>query len=113
MLASTLIEKVHLDTRSDIRYNLTWAYGPFIQEVPRRLGQNAALDAAATSLALCHVRYATGRRDATPEELKAYINALGVLRTCLDNTTVARDPNTLCAVMLLLFTQVGISCAHS
>ena len=106
MLTMTLIDKVHLTTDSDLRYNLTWAFGNFIQDVPRRLGKNAALDAAATSLALSHVRYSTGRRDAAPEEIKAYINALKVLRGCLDDAEVARDANTLCAVMLLLFTQV-------
>ena len=108
ILAMTLIDKVHLTKDSDLRYNLTWAFGNFIQEVPRRLGKNAALDAAATSLALSHVRYSTGRRDAAPEELKAYINALKVLRNCLDDPEVARDVNTLCAVMLLLFAQVDI-----
>jgi hypothetical protein len=108
VLAMTLIDKVHLTKDSDLRYNLTWAFGGFIQDVPRRLGKNAALDAAATSLALSHVRYSTGRRDAAPEELKAYINALKVLRTCLDDPVVARDANTLCAVMLLLFCQVRI-----
>lgn len=105
----TLVDRVHLDKRSDLRYNLTWAYGGFIQQVPRRLGQNAALDAAATSLALSHVRFSSGRRDAAPEELKAYVNALGVLRHCLDSPTVARDPNTLCAVVIMLFVQVNIS----
>ena len=108
VLAMTLIDKVHLTKDSDLRYNLTWAYGGFIQDVPRRLGKNAALDAAATSLALSHVRYSTGRRDVAPEELKAYINALKVLRNCLNDPVVARDANTLCAVMLLLFSQVKI-----
>ena len=103
----TLIDKVHLGMDSDLRYNLTWAFGTFIQEVPRRLGENAALDAAATSLALSHVRYSTGRRDPAPEEIKAHINALSVLRKCLDDPVVARDANTLCAVMLLLFCQVS------
>lgn len=102
----TLIDKVHLGMDSDLRYNLTWAFGTFIQEVPRRLGENAALDAAATSLALSHVRYSTGRRDPAPEEIKAHINALSVLRKCLNDPVVARDANTLCAVMLLLFAQV-------
>jgi hypothetical protein len=109
ILTMTLIDKVHLTTDSDLRYNLTWAFGNFIQDVPRRLGKNAALDAAATSLALSHVRYSTGRRDAAPEEIKAYINALKVLRNCLDDSEVARDANTLCAVMLLLFAQVSSS----
>jgi hypothetical protein len=103
----TLIDKVHLTKDSDLRYNLTWAFGSFIQDVPRRLGKNAALDAAAISLALTHVRYSTGRKDAAPEELKAYINALAVLRDSLNNPAVARDANTLCAVMLLLFCQVS------
>lgn len=106
ILTMTLIDKVHLTKDSDLRYNLTWAFGTFIQDVPRRLGKNAALDAAATSLALSHVRYSTGREDAAPEELKAYVNALSVLRRCLDDPVVARDANTLCAVMLLLFSQV-------
>ena len=104
----TLIDKVHINKDSDLRYNLTWAFGNFLQEVPRRLGKNAALDAAATSLALSHDRYSTVRRDAVPEEIKAYINALTVLRNCLDDPEVARDANTLCAVMLLLFAQVFI-----
>jgi hypothetical protein len=107
VLTMTLIDKVHLTKDSDLRYNLTWAFGNFIQDVPRRLGKNAALDAAATSLALSHVRFSTGRKDAAPEELTAYINALSVLRNCLNDPNVARDANTLCAVMLLLFCQVS------
>lgn len=106
VLASTLIDKAHLTINSDLRYNLTWAYGSFIQEVPRRLGSNAALDAAATSLALSHVRYSLGRRDVTPTEITAYVDALSVLRKCLDNPVIARDTNTLCAIMLLLMVQV-------
>jgi hypothetical protein len=107
VLTMTLIDKVHLTKDSDLRYNLTWAFGDFIQDVPRRLGKNAALDAAATSLALSHVRFSNGRKDAAPEELTAYINALSVLRNCLNDSNVARDANTLCAVMLLLFCQVS------
>jgi hypothetical protein len=102
-----LIDKVHLTKDSDLRYNLTWAFGNFIQDVPRRLGKNEALDAAATSLALTHVRFSTGRKETTPEEFKAYINALSVLRNCLNDAVVARDANTLCAIMLLLFCQVS------
>lgn len=109
VLIMTLIDKVHLTKDSDLRYNLTWAFGTFIQDVPRRLGKNAALDAAATSLALSHVRFSTGRKDAAPEELKAYINALSILRNCLSDPVVARDANTLCAVMLLLFSQVSFA----
>jgi hypothetical protein len=107
VLTMALIDKVHLTKDSDLRYNLTWAFGNFIQDVPRRLGKNAALDAAATSLALTHVRFSTGRKDAVPEELKAYINSLSVLRDCLNDPVIARDANTLCAVMLLLFCQVS------
>jgi hypothetical protein len=111
VLTMTLIDKVNLTTESDLRYNLTWAFGGFLQDIPRRLGNNAALDAAATCLVLSHVRFSTGRRDPVPEEIKVYINALSVLRTCLDDPMVARDANTLCAVMLLLFAQVR--CQHS
>lgn len=107
VLTSTLIDKAHLTINSDLRYNLTWAYGTFIQQVPRRLGSNAALDAAATSLALSHVRYSLGRRDVTPAEITAYGHALSVLRGCLDDKMVARESNTLCAIMLLLVVQVS------
>ena len=46
LLLQALVGK--LRASDDLRYHISWAYGPFLNEVPRRIGTNVALDAAVT-----------------------------------------------------------------
>ncbi|KAK5064815.1 hypothetical protein LTR84_000649 [Exophiala bonariae] len=111
IFVGSVIDRVHITSQSDLRYNLTWAFGGYLLEVPRRLGANAALDAAADALVTCHLRFNSGVRETSREELIKYTYALGQLRVILDDPTIAASSNTLCAVMLLTLCQyfIGLS----
>jgi len=104
-LVDAFTERLHLF--SDLRYSLTWAYGGFLADVPRRLGQNEALDAAASALLTSHLRFLTPMDKVTSQALSQYSHTLNALRTCLDDPIEACTANTLCAVMILLICQVS------
>lgn len=108
LLASAFVRRIHFDVRSDIRYHPTWAFGIFLCEVPRRLGLNAALDAAAVSLLISHQRFALGGKELACRELSAYSHALDTLRVCLDDAALATTAETLTAVMILMLCQVSL-----
>ncbi|RDW80927.1 hypothetical protein BP5796_05625 [Coleophoma crateriformis] len=103
-LTSALIGK--LDASDDIRYHLCWTYGDYLGDIPKRLGTNEALDTAVAALISAHS--CLGPRPgkfATPESIQKYGHALMALRILLDNPVRAREPETLCAVMLLMICQ--------
>ncbi|KFY08359.1 hypothetical protein V492_06301 [Pseudogymnoascus sp. VKM F-4246] len=93
-----------------VRFNLTYWYGEFLQDIPKRLGRNKALDTAVMALTASHSSFCLRQR-ATPETLMKYSVALRTLRFYLDDTAKACSSETLCAVMLLLICQgfLGIS----
>lgn len=84
---------------SDIRYDMTWTFGPFLREVPRRLGANAALDAAVGTLISACADVAHGQR--SYETVARYGRALKALRACLADEVVAQSSNTLCAIYVI------------
>ena len=88
----------------DIRYDLS-VYGPFLKDIPRRLGSSAALDASVnaltTGLSFVHSR----RR--SPEVYESYVQALKALRICLNDPEEVGSANTLCAVYLVMVCQVS------
>ncbi|KAI4678677.1 uncharacterized protein J4E84_008495 [Alternaria hordeiaustralica] len=76
-------------------------FGRFIQEVPARIGHNAALDAAVTVLVNVHtslVYKKTADEIVSPE---LYIRAIKTLQGCLESQQLGMSPNTLCASILL------------
>ncbi|RAR07581.1 dna-(apurinic or apyrimidinic site) lyase [Stemphylium lycopersici] len=76
-------------------------FGGFIQEVPARIGHNAALDAAVTVLVnvhTCLVYKKTANEIVSPE---LYIRAIKMLQTCLEHPKLGLSPETLCASVLL------------
>ena len=105
LLSNALIAK--LQAKDDIRYHLTWAYGSFLEGIPKRIGTNEALDTAVDALVYAHSQYGTTTRGAAndPESLTKYTHAVTTLRLCLDDPVKARETNTLAAVMLLLICQ--------
>ena len=102
LLASALIKAIHRST--DFRYNLWWSFGMFLEDVPRRLGTNEALDRAIDAVTCAHVGFCVGRVG-TVEALTKYSQALRTLRVYLDDRVHAQSSNTLCAVMVLLICQ--------
>lgn len=90
-----------------LRYNLVWTYGGFLQDVPRRLGMNEALDAAADALVASHSSFCVHRMISV-EALTKYSLALNKIRICLDDPIKARTSETLCAIYLVLLCQVNM-----
>ena len=113
LLSSSLIVK--LKVKDDLRYSLTWAYGAFFEEIPKRIGTNEALDTAVDALVYAHSKFGSSVHGASndPECLGKYTHAVTTLRLCLDDPIKARETNTLAAVMLLLIVQVSQFPSHS
>ena len=92
---------------TDLRYNLWWSFGLFLEEVPRRLGNNEALDRAVDAVTTIHADFCT-RRSISVGALSKYSHALRTLSVYLDDPIQAIASNTLCAVMILLVCQAFI-----
>ncbi|KAG8528370.1 uncharacterized protein KY384_007288 [Bacidia gigantensis] len=85
----------------DVSYQLAGNFGGFLNEVPKRLGRNEALDAAAEALVAGYKRYRSGFREPNADLLIKHSRALTALHRCIDVPAKAKTPETLCAVMML------------
>jgi hypothetical protein len=90
----------------DLKYNLAWSF-PLVGYVPQRLGRSGALDAAAKVVVEAHSNHCIGRHRVSPGALVEYSRALKHLMLALDNASTAQSLETLCAINLLLISQVG------
>ncbi|RAO68997.1 uncharacterized protein BHQ10_005009 [Talaromyces amestolkiae] len=102
ILTSQYVQAIQLTT--NLKYNLAWAYGFFMFEIPRRMNENEALDTAVNALICSHSNFCA-RQAVSAETLSSYSRALRSLRHCLDDPGKASQTETLCAVMLLLICQ--------
>ncbi|KAG9232673.1 hypothetical protein BJ875DRAFT_72373 [Amylocarpus encephaloides] len=107
LLATSFIQTISPTT--DIRYNLAWTYGIFLEEIPRRLGKNEALDTSIAALVSSHSSFCAGQKISV-DALMKYSHALKALRNCLDDRSKAHESETLCSVMILMICQsfIGI-----
>ncbi|OQD60255.1 hypothetical protein PENPOL_c025G00235 [Penicillium polonicum] len=92
---------------TDLRYNMWWSFGIFLEDVPRRLGSNEALDRAVDAVTTAHAGFCTHQPVST-KALAKYSYALKTLRVYLDDPLQASASSTLCAVMILLLCQTFI-----
>ena len=88
---------------TDIRYAMAY-YGPFLRDIPRRLGSSTVLDSAVRALSTAYPLVYTGSYPRNA--LVLYGQSLRALRECLNDPAEARTPNTLCAVYLITICQV-------
>ncbi|KAL2864825.1 Zn(II)2Cys6 transcription factor domain-containing protein [Aspergillus lucknowensis] len=102
LLSQALVAAIH--PKTDLRYNIMWAYGGYLAFVPSRLGINEALDTAIDALVVSHASFSS-RKVITPTCLAKYSRALNALRRSLDNPLTASSSETLCAVSILLLVQ--------
>ena len=102
-LAVALIAKFH--DRSDLKYHLSWTYGDFLEEIPRRVGTSEALDASVSTLVAAHSHLSSRTLISRTEALSKYNHALRTLRKALDVPWKACQTETLCACYLLLIAQ--------
>lgn len=104
----------NLDSGQDSSYQLPWNFGPFLEDVPRHLGHNAALDSAAEALMTSYMAFRTRNRVnlSTNDALcvKSYGKAIKSLRECL-NDQRASSSETLCSTMILLIVEVSSACS--
>ena len=104
-LTSAFIARIH--PTANIRFDLPWTFGPFLTQVPCRLGYYQALDTAADTLvASCTAFFLDGHNEPTAQVLTKYSRALASLRHALDDPCQVNVPETLCAVMILTVVQV-------
>lgn len=95
-----------ISTSIDIRYQLPWSFGGFLQDIPSRLGHNEALDAASDALTTAYARYCGEDSLAATKTFTKYVYAIESLSKCLRNPATAHAPETLAAIMLILIYQV-------
>ena len=105
LLAASMIQT--MTPLVDLKYNLAWAFGPFLEHVPQRLGRSSALDAAAKAVVAAHSSHCISRRQVSPNALVGYSRALAHLRLAVKDIVTAQTPETLCAIQLLLICQVS------
>ncbi|KAH4915912.1 hypothetical protein HBI56_226980 [Parastagonospora nodorum] len=76
-------------------------FGPFIREVPARLGHNAALDAAVAVLVNAHISLVQKKTALEIVSPQLYLRAIRALQTCLEDVQQGMSSNTLCASVIL------------
>lgn len=86
---------------TDLRYDVGWAFGPFIHEIPRRVGHSVALDFAARTFALTLPPSPYARRHPGSDVLENFAVALKETRLALADPVESKSINTLCAAYLL------------
>ncbi|KAM5375384.1 hypothetical protein ACJZ2D_005945 [Fusarium nematophilum] len=87
-------------------------YGDFLEHIPRRLGENDALDASVKVLVSAFPYHYTGRLP--PDALVNYIHALKTLRLSLGRENKNLAPETLSAIYIIMICQgwIGRSDDH-
>ncbi|KAL8672374.1 MAG: hypothetical protein Q9168_003146 [Polycauliona sp. 1 TL-2023] len=84
----------------DIRFQLPWNFGDYLNQLPRRLGVSEALDAAVDALTTVHASFCAGNLSPGPEVLAKHAHSLSVLRRDLSDAVKARASETLAAIMV-------------
>ncbi|KAH8803622.1 hypothetical protein F5884DRAFT_837409 [Xylogone sp. PMI_703] len=107
--SSTIRAFIRTLEATDLRYDLCWGYGTFMREIPKRLGTNPALDAAADALTSASTYLFSGEQSHMKPAMAQYGRALKTLRACLDDPATARSPATLCAILFIWCCQCWIS----
>lgn len=90
------------------RFEINWAHGSFMDDIPKRLDHSKAL-ATATEAFMLAIPCAEVSHTLMRERLRAYTAALTATRLALLHPVEAYASNTLCAVYLLWVCQVWIS----
>jgi hypothetical protein len=101
-LTALMVSKISV---KDPRYDVGWAYGPFLAGVPKRLGHSVALDAATEAFVLSLPPTTHHRKHPDPSVLQSYIVALEATRIALADPVQRRNVDTLCAAYFLLVCQ--------
>jgi hypothetical protein len=91
---------------ADPRYDIKWAYGPFLDGIPTRLGHSNALDTATRALMLTLSLSPDARKNPSAGVLCSYSVAIEATRRALSQPEKAQCMMTMCATYFLLLCQV-------
>ena len=105
-LTALMVSKISV---KDPRYDVGWAYGPFLAGVPKRLGHSIALDAATEAFVVSLPPSSHHRKHPDSSALQSYIVALEATRIALADPVQSTNIETLCAAYFLLVCQVSIT----
>ena len=94
----------------NLRYDINWAHGPFLDELPKRLEHSEALTEATAAFMLAVPRSRIPF-DLARQRLRSYTAAMKATRLALLNPAEAYSLNTMCAVYFLWVVQVCVSCS--
>lgn len=83
-------------------------FGPFIREVPARIGHNSALDAAVAVLVNVHASLVHRKIADEIVSPELYLRAIKTLQMCLEDPQQGMSANTLCASVLLGLVEVTL-----
>lgn len=101
-LSTAFVDKLQ---RNDLRQDINWAHGPFMDEIPKRLEHSRALAAATDAFMLAtpctDVSYTLSR-----QRLRSYSAALRATRLALLNRSEVQSPLNMCAIYFLWACQV-------
>lgn len=101
LLIKAFIEKMEV---KDIKFDLSFSCGPFLEEIPKRLGTSEALEAATSAFTKAYQYHHNPCR--TDEMLSSYIRAIKALRITFNDPTKACTADSLCALYLIWICQV-------
>lgn len=83
----------------DLRHDFKWAYGPFLNDIPARLGRNNALDTATRAL------FTPTFGHSSKSSLLNYTQALRATRLAVQESDEAFTADTMCAIYFLWLFQ--------
>lgn len=104
----TLTLTASIDVSLGSKMGLLWNFGPFLEDIPCRLGRNAALDAATEAMLAAYGSFkarTTMTHYPVQNTTRAYCRALRAMRQALGNAETARSPETLCSTMIMLICE--------
>ncbi|KAJ4984708.1 hypothetical protein SVAN01_09822 [Stagonosporopsis vannaccii] len=97
-LSRALIASISASGTKGLQMSL---FGPFIQEVPSRIGHSPALDAAVAVLINTHTSLMYKQTSNDVVGINLYLRAIKTLQSCLEDPREGMSTNTLCASVLL------------
>lgn len=94
----------------DIRFDLTWAFGDVLKEVPQRLGSDPAFDSAAKTFTTVIPFARSGK--CTEHMIRTYVNGLQSMSIALSKRSGSCKGNVWMMIYLTCICQVHAKLVH-
>ena len=97
-----------LNGGGDIRFQLPWNFGPFLEEIPRRLGRSTCLDDATAAAVTVYKAFRTRDHGDYARCLHMYSRAVRSMRLATSDPKTAQSSEVLCSTMLMIIFEVSL-----